>query len=551
HIQIFLASLADTAAPYITDQPKTYRGQATQVNENKTFNAGEMVTVTVPVRDDGSGVSHVWLQVKDPEPAELDVKGTSHVITKLSSDYDSAGNQLPSTQPDEFLPFNPQTNNFLDITQDTSHPGYYARAGAPRLFDEGQGYPEVPSHWIEMRDDGPVGISGDIAANDGVYSCHFSTPFNLSNDWFLDIIVEDNAHLQQDSLLNWHGNRRRFDNVGGFTTQPFIGGRNILFVDDYIDGQRFLSQGLPPAAMPYDAAIYLNSLYYFSGATGDPATTSPFNSNGEFGGADVWRVLARGPVTDNIFAQYKPSSQTQVSLADKRTPTTVKNGDKMIVWASPNPLYRLYPVQNTPSAQPYSGSILETAIQTKLAQFVTDGGRLFVIGKDLAQSLTAEGTKTNSFLTSTLGARLTAQNFAMSSLTANTVIQLNYDPFPLHKATFPTASWYGDSLSAQRWPTNGTAKLPRNSNPSQFVTNDAANPVATWDVIAPVGGAIATISASNDNTATDTVAVTRELSTNGGRTVFWSFGYEDISSQVRAQAAGDTCDWLMDGSIKG
>lgn len=551
HLQIFLGSTDDSAAPYITDQLKSYRGQAVVGNENKSFNAGEMITVTVPVRDDASGISHVWLQVKDPDPAELDVKGVNHVITTLSSDTDTTGGQTPSSHPEEFLPFNPQTNNFLDITQDTSNPGYYARAGTPRLFDEGQGYPEVPSHWVEMRDNGPVGISGDVTANDGIYSCHFSSPFNLSNDWILDVIVEDNSHLQQDSLLTWHGNRRRFDNVGGFTTQPFTGGRNILFVDDYLDGQRFLSLGLPPAAMTYDPALYLNSMYYFTGGTGDPATISPFTSAGEFGGADVWRVICRGAVPDSVIAQYKPTIQTQVSLSDKRTPLAVKNGDKMIVWASPNPLYHMYPVQDFPSLQPYTGSILETSVQNKLTQFVTDGGRLFVIGKDLAQSLTAEGTKTNSFLTSTLGARLVSQTLDMKNLKGNASISLNYRPFALHKTDFPSASWYGDSLAVQRWPNNGNVKLPRNSNPSQFVTTDLVSPICTWDIITPVGGALAAIAASNDNTATDVVGVTRELASNGGRTVFWSFGYEDISSYVRAQAAGDTLDWLMDGAIKG
>jgi hypothetical protein len=568
--EIYVGSLSDSDAPYIT-QPPT-------VKPSKFCPPGATVTVAVPVADLGSGIRNVWLQIKDPDPGVLENDGQNHVLTRQIQDVGWGGTDKTvwTERPIEFGPLDPVTGQYLDLTDPHNHPGYYARAGSTALFtDEGQGYPDVAHQWLPMFDDG---THGDVIAGDGEYACQWVTPAALESDWYFDVIVEDMAQVQMDGDSHWHGNRRRFDNVGGCTTLPFAGGRDLLFVDDYLDGQRFQTVGLPPASAPtYSAAACLNGWFYFTGDQGDPAYKPPFAPGSEFGGANVWRILARGPVPDSILSQYLPLQVTQVSLTDKRSATTVAHGSRAVVWAAPSPGYRLLPAGSGANG---SGSISDTLVQASLADFVTKGGRLFLIGSDIAQTLTAGGTKTNSFLSTTLGVQYIK---GVQDLTTGTPPR-NAFAVPHTLALAPLTNdyaWYGYSLPAPRWVTTGTdGYLIRNDNPSQFVSYDpltASGTQGVWDTVDPTAGSLAALVATPSyvppvtlapttpafpipisypltrgvGTTEDVVAVSRTNATSGSRLVYWTFGYEHISCQFRPKVAGDTLEWLLDGKIRG
>ncbi|MHB9130648.1 MAG: carboxypeptidase regulatory-like domain-containing protein [Armatimonadota bacterium] len=530
---IYKGTLVDDQAPYVN-------GQVTATP--KIAQPGTTIRVTAPVVDADTGVRNVWLQVKNPNPNTLDSRGINHVLSKPVFDWNQGALALyvqntQTSAPVEFGPLNPVDETYPDLINPTSHPGYYARAGAVSIFtDEGAGYPAVSPYWIKMYDDG---TNGDAVADDGIYTCMWTTP-SVGSDWYFDIIVEDMVNAALDTnTQQWHGNRRRFDNIGGCSTQAFIGGKKILLVDDHLDGQRFLTLGLPPIIANYTAPGFLNSLYYFidgvvPGLVADPLATpdmqpelvSPFLPNSEFGGADVWRVLARGKVTDAVLNAYLPTQVTNVSPTDGRTPVPGTLADKVVVWASPNAWYR----------QVVPGSILETATQLQLQQFVTAGGRLFVIGSDLATGLTDGGTKQNDFLKTTLGATLQAQSVA--------VFGTNITSTPSK-----TSDWYGFDLVTSR--SDFTGIVPRNDNPSQYVlfnplTNSGTE--LTWDLITPTFEANSAYSLSSSFNS-QIVGVSKE--TTQSRTVFWSFGYEHVSSHYRSRMALDTIEWLLDGGVAG
>ncbi len=507
-------------------------------------------------------------------------------------------------------------------------------------FLEGYGYPAVSPYWIPLYDDG---THGDDTANDGSWTCNLTTP-KYASDWYFDIIVEDKNNVAYDPVAGeWHGSRRRFDNVGGCTTNRyFTGGKRILLVDDYMDGQRFLATGLPPVSVPYQSPAYINSYYYFNeeqsttlepDATKTTAYYSPFIAKGEFGGADVWRILCRGPVPDYILNSYLPSQVTQIDPTDSnyRLTKTAVHGEKVVAWVSPFPQYHfLAPMPNSPtlSAAARTGSILAREVQQSLTNFVNAGGRLFVIGPDLASGLHHQVTTVGSgtgdeFMANILGVTVNETDPGDQQSSVNTGPWWLSTPGQ-HHATFlpglvaapnnvnlPDTSarqagvkwvgmWYGSDLSYSRWgPGNyhaaGTANmigyehfvdyggdidkgvytighdhwvLPLNGNPAKYgyYTPDYGNSAFAdgklcWDRLTPAVGTRvaflcwdadgASIAGHDKPGATSIVVGVSKEQPNGGRTVFWSFDYADLSAAYRPRPAGDTIEWLFDGSISG
>jgi Tol biopolymer transport system component len=548
--EIYMGALDDTDAPYVSEPPTV---------SPKTASPGAALTISVPVLDQGTGVRNVWLQIKDPDLANMDLAGQNHVI----------GWDAPVTDPNwygdlslptEYGPFNPWTKTYLDISKPENHPGYYAIAGSKYdavtnpngLFkDEGGGYPEVPAHWMPMYDDG---THGDATAGDGTFTCQWTTPSNGS-DWVLDVIVEDASFLVKDTLNRWHGNRRRFDNVGGCSTLPFSGNRRILLVDDYMDGQRFLSTGLPPVSSNYSAVCYLNTPYYYqtnvlyhpaeapaeeplyqNGRWSYKLDVSPFAPGSAFGGADLWRLLCRGPVPASILDRYLPRTVTQVSANDGRTPFDVRHADRLVVWSSPSAWYRL--IGPLPGG---SGSLLETAAQTSLTDYLTNGGRLLVIGPDLPTGLTMGGTRASTFMTNILGVKIAADSTSK-----------------VYQGIGQLFTGYANSLPDSRWDIEGLGLAGRNANPSQYVSYTASQMMRklVWDSL--------TLNSSTDQNiaqafrvtdATDQgnflIGVSREFPMQNSRLVFWTFGYEHMDNRTRGAVTLDTMEWLMDGSVSG
>jgi Tol biopolymer transport system component len=581
--EIYFGSAVDNRPPYITAPPSTYdAADSALTTPKKIFTAGDTVTVTVPVVDLDSGISGVWLQIKDPDPAVIDSQGINHVITVDVADPDEHGTPaFPTKRPIEFGPYDPNTNTYLDTSLNANHPGYGARAGATRLFsDEGFGDPVVPGHWLPMYDDG---THGDLTAGDGTYTCQWTTPTGNFSDWYLDVIVEDSAALGVDGTTGrMKHNRQRFDNVGGCTTALFNGGRRILLVDDFMDGQRFLTKGLPPVSAQYDAPAWLNGLYYFTGATSTATDDrrSPFVPDSEYGGADLWRILCRGAVPLDVLQSYGPTTVVQ-SDPNSGDPVSVKHGHRLVVWASPSGWYRMLGAG--------SGSLLETATQANLRTFYAAGGRIFLIGSDVATGLTQGVNAGDTFLKDLFGAEIatpTANNTLVNDTSAAAVpfYQQHLPHNFAYSTTNTEVSWYGGSLPTPRWGGSGLGHLFHNMNPSQYETYDpltGGGAKFNWDALditdaesriaicgCPLidgpksrvtrGHATHSLPLGRGGRATTTAAtypiigVSKDhTAVSGARSIFWTFGYEHITVAQRAVAALDAIEWLMDGSVAG
>lgn len=598
---IFLGSAVDTEAPYVTAPPTA---------NPKIVVPTKPVTISVPVQDLDTGVRHVWVQIKDPDMANQDLQGQNHVLVQSVNDWrtdlnydgdalfgpdpipdqriDNAASMLPWAWKDvqspmavEFQPLDWRTNTYIPIEQIGSGgsyssagkqsaskgpnkapilrnlPDYYAFAtsnNSSSVFSsiygsysaEGEGYPEVPSHWLEMYDDG---THGDAVANDGTYTSNqwITPPSTMEGDWYFDIIVEDKCDVAKDSSGNWHGYRRRFDNIGGCTTVAyFTGGHNVLFVDEYGDGQRFMFYGVGGSQPQYFGPCMLETPYYFMPQPVNPVTASmsalpipsPLAPNGEFGGADIWRILCRGPVPDDILASYTPNQVTEVDGADGVTPIQVRHGDKEVVWHSPSSWYRLFTSWSSDAPYTGTGSLLELSVQDQLKKFVSQGGRLFTVGFDLPTGLTNDNTLPSTFMQEVLGASMDQSDIAKGIYlderwdTPAPGNGLRKVPLAPHSAFFPgntqpapgrdidavglfaVPNWYGGDLPVivtdKRWPTGSYMKphgylpnydshtgrnnphdhwvLPSNDNPSFFNDSNDVRPFLTytWDILKPM-----------------------------------------------------------------
>lgn len=479
-----------------------------------------------------NSVRNVWMQIKDPDTDTTDKEGIDHVIT-----LDDA--TLGETSPLDFGPYNIKTGEYLDIHNGSNgYPGYYTQNSNLRLFsasNDGDGYPEVPEHWIQLFDDG---LHNDLNANDGVYGCTWQAPM-VDSDWYVDIIVEDTVNLMQDGNNNWHGNRRRYDNVGGFTTSPFTGGHSILFIDDYIDGQKFLSLGTTGAVTQYDPILYANSPYYFR--TDSPLAINRTDSIATFSfapGADLWRVLCRGRIPDTTLNSYLPEERTYVSSLDGSTQIAFTgHGSKIVVWASPFPASRM---MTNPGDGNGIGSLIEKRTQDSLKSFVQSGGRLLLMGSDLVQDLTQKGTIQNTFLAEVAG---------LKPSTSFTVTPSGPD------AITTLTGWYGTSLASPA--IAGGAAIVRNSNLSQYVISAPISPDLCWDPVLVTNGGKGAMVLTSANSqgmtrATSTyLAVSREDITMNGRVVTFTFSPDDIVLSDRYKLLDDTFEWLFDSAVQG
>src|SRR5262249_31919474 len=147
----------------------------------------------------------------------------------------------------------------------------------------------------------------------------------IPSDYILDVITYDRSidPLGRGPGENW----KIWDNVWGFTTQPFVSQNPVLAVMDYPEGQRFLagtgsgrtaSGGFPPVEsflLDMDEKLFPKAL-----EPKDPEACPPemvdklISSNRQsaventlgavsFRGNsyDLWRVICRGPVDRSVL----------------------------------------------------------------------------------------------------------------------------------------------------------------------------------------------------------------------------------------------------------
>ncbi|MEO7716983.1 MAG: carboxypeptidase regulatory-like domain-containing protein [Capsulimonas sp.] len=183
----------------------------------------------------------------------------------------------------------------------------------------------------------------------------------------------------------------------------------------------------PPSDLGYVAPITVP----LGGPHGElPTVVNALGNNAIGGGAlankhqyNLWRILSRGPVRDDILLAYAAKKETQPDVSDGNLVNPAGDipvAKRCVIWTAP------YAGQLFVGA----GSIASPETQTQLTNYIAEGGRLFLSGGHIASALTADGTQGSSFLSSVLGAdyvgsRSDIQAFVQS--TANTS-RITFDP---------------------------------------------------------------------------------------------------------------------------
>ncbi len=291
---------------------------------------------------------------------------------------------------------------------------------------------------VQMFDDG---VAPDDVAGDGVYTGTWTT-LPTARDYIIDIATTD-----------IHGNSMVYDDIYGFSTVTFNPNDRILFVNDYCEGQRFISltgnNNDYPAQFPVESYYRTNPGYssevpftidydsiagrlptYSMPPGGDPTS---FNPEGHY---DVWRVICRGPVTDTILRNYLPSVEFQLDPAEAMAnPTTAKAtrqvqvANRAVIWAAPK----------TGNLWIADGTIQDASVQARLGNYLAQGGKLFISGEDLAWALTMAGRTNNDFLSNHLRAQYLRDDSGVGGVESSAVGQ----------ATSPVAgdAWTGTGVS--------------------------------------------------------------------------------------------------------
>lgn len=252
-------------------------------------------------------------------------------------------------------------------------------------FDQGTRFLEVDSTLV-----GTVQL--EDLDGDGVYTGVYTTAL-APHDYIIDIEVADYA-----------GNSLRYDSLFGFSTRVFTPTGRILFVNDYCEGQKFISRLGDNTTIPVGYPV---ESYYRSNPGNEALARFSIDADtiaGSFGlPYDTWRVICRGRVPATVYSFYKPGVEFQLDPAQQATDPInaqpvrrVPVSERMVVWASPHAGSVWVPGN--------SGSLVDPAVQADLANYMATGGKLFVSGQDIAWALTVNGTTNNIFLTNTLHA---------------------------------------------------------------------------------------------------------------------------------------------------
>ncbi len=300
----------------------------------------------------------------------------------------------------------------------------------------------------QMLDDG---VSPDEVAGDGIYTATWTT-LPTARDYIIDIATTD-----------IYNNSMTYDDIYGFSTVTFNPNDRILFVDDYCEGQLFISltgnNNDWPYQYPVESYYRLNpggtlepTVDFDSIAGRLPAYNYPrptsFDPDGYY---DVWRVICRGPVSDTILRNYLPTVEYQLDPADAlANPTTAKAtravqvANRAIVWAAPK----------TGDVWIADGTIMDASVQARLGNFLAQGGKLFISGEDLAWALTMAGRTNNDFLSNHLRAQYLQDDVGVGGDNSNS--------WAAGESDSPVAgdAWYG------------TGSLHRNNYRAWYDAND-------------------------------------------------------------------------------
>ncbi len=483
---LWAASILDLDAPTLLkfDQSTNEIVRVERAGDNGSLSsryvaAGTRVRFKIRAVDYQSGIRYAYLQIKCPDsagqssdqkehkifyagpgllgPAPLNVVSAPYEFDQQAvkaSDtsgqpvfrpFGSANAPLSVGGPGSTPAFWPGFNRYTPNVDDA---GAYSGnlnppddatlvAPTPPLFPDGDN-----GYWLRLQ---PETDANGAPTNTGTFVAEWDTPSTFASDWIIDVILYDNAVYPFDASGATQSNWKIYDNVWGFTTRPFTGTGQVLYVSDYDTGQKFFNgrfgtgdftgftnsanlsfEGNPteawmtemdPQLFPriavdpsttYTIQNFLTPLGAtsygsFSNGTGafDPSTGATITTGPITGQYDIWRVQCRGAVPDNVLNSYGARKVLQPADPVAGFPARqVVVADKCVIWHSPY-LGDLY-------VGP--GTLLDSTTQTSLGNFVASGGRLFVNGQDIAFGLTLGGSQPNNFLTNVLRATYTNDN---------------------------------------------------------------------------------------------------------------------------------------------
>lgn len=453
----------------------------------RQFSAGDTVRFRVRAVDYESGIESVYVQIKCPNSAPQSADGTEHKVffvgpgqldtTVFTITPGTPSNVIGAAYELDAQAINPYDYSFhangyvppgyqeQGVSIPTNWPGwnqYIAGIDDELAFSGYLNPPDDPvtglGFWLQLYDDGPISKGGHEpegeVAGDGVYTNTWITPPNFPSDFILDVIVRDRAVDPFDPVVrtNW----KIYDNVWGFTTQPFQAKGQILYVNDYDCGQRFfqthfgvqttpnlLAYGLFNGIPTESWMTEIDPKLLPTGWITPPTTTGPLSNvlmplgansyldgltNPNYGAYDQWRILCRGPVPTSVLTTYGPHIETQPPdiLSGGTAARQVEVAERCVLWHAPY----------TGDLFIGPGTLLDNQTQANLAAFVAGGGRLFVDGEDIAWALTLGGSTQSAFLSQVLHASYAGDD-AHNGVIAHVNLVNTRGPHPIS-----TDPWY-------------------------------------------------------------------------------------------------------------
>jgi hypothetical protein len=396
-----------------------------------------------------------------------------------------------------------------------------------------------------ITDGGPSGgeRQSDAVTGDGRYYVEARWTPPGTGDFYFDIEVSDAV-----------GNRFNYDNIWGFSNRQFVkqSQTSDLFVSDYMQGQQFPFSGDFQSTQSSNVARFANmrpveSYYLTIGATilpqdGESIARATNPATFAAGTVDIWRVLCRGPVPQEILGAYAPTQTLQIDPQDPSGAYTQRTrslpvAKSAVIWGSPY------------AGRVFTGpgTILDSETQGRLTNFLKLGGRLFVSGHSVAYSLSQAGQTNSDFLRNELGANYAGEVFAVNNqmLTGPGFFSVNEPVDPLDAAALNILQMPRRTIPdvpLQERTENTFLDAADNNEFNGFGTSGTDSFTA-----ASVGsGQVIPSYTINDQTVGQRVEKNGRTNNFQSRVVFFGFGFENVNRRYTRQQSDQNVLWAVD-----
>jgi hypothetical protein len=413
-------------------------------------------------------------------------------------------------------------------------------------------------------DEGPRGNNperqSNAVAGDGIY--YLAKTINAPTtpgDYYISVRMSDRS-----------GNSTRYYFIWGFSTRDFNPQTsNDLFVSDNTAGQAVESSGrgsgFKRLRQPVEShyltnwgANVTNDTPYIAG-TGIIGAATSTSIPTTFPNVDVWRVLCRGPLYEDLITNYIPATVTQIN------PDKFDNGfqvreklfadvQRVILWASP--------YAGTAEVEfDIPGSIKEGATKEQLKRLLAGGGRLFLTGRNILTAL-EEGGADNSFRAQELYVTRKGKTTVRTAVAINPTSGTN--AFPEIGPNGPRPEYSGPQFA---WfPSSGLDPDFRDASYSH--ANDGRGAADAYDEATPEAGVqlFQAYASESGGKIGQRIIKRRSTDINNGlesRVVFFSFSFDGVNRRyisvnnipiaidVRRDIADGIRIWFKTGGFSG